>query len=356
MITRTAALSWVLGGALFATTAAVKSRAGSAAPAIEFAVDLPLVLSDGMPCIEVRIGDGPPVLFAIDTGDVTSVIDAPVAKGAALAVTPYPGHAEYSVAQVPDLHVGTLEFKGPKFLVQDFSKGGMIPKTAGSLAYSFFKDRILQVDFHAKKVRISAPLTGHVALPEPNDHFSLITFSKVGPPIVVASGFSVNGKPVTAQVDTLYAGSLLVYSASIDKLGLGSEAKTELKEFFPYTDGGVNMKVSAAAMEKFHGLSLGRRLYFPTPGVHEPDGLFDATVGMGVLGDTILTLNFHEGTISVQRLAAMDPDTGGATSSSGVDRERPASFNPTLARVEGATDFMLGTVLPFLAANFVGRS
>jgi hypothetical protein len=333
-------------------------RAQFAAPAMEFAADVPLVMSDGMPCIEVRIGDGKPVLFGIDTGDVNSVIDSTVAKGAGLTLEalPPPVPADVLVTKVPVLHVGSLAFKERKAIVLDFAKNQMPPKMGGTLAYTFFKDRILQVDFRGRRVRISAPQAGHVALPEPSDSFSLITFGKSGPPIVVASGFGINGRAVTAQVDTLYTGSLLIYSASIDKLGLGARAKTDSKEFFPYTDGGVTMKVGSAEAETFHGLGLGRRLYFPTPGVHEPDSLFDATVGLGVLNDTVLTLNFHDNTISVQRPLAQDPEAGApAAASAGVDPECPVGFDPTLVRVRAAADFLLEKVVPFLVKNLVGR-
>jgi Aspartyl protease len=349
MKTRTTTLAWVIAATVFATAVA-------GAPAMEFAADVPLVMSDGMPCIEVRIGDGKPVLFGIDTGDVNSVIDTTVAKAAGLTLEaiPPPVPADVLMTKVAVLHVGSLEFRDRKAIVVDFVKNQMPPKMGGTLAYTFFKDRILQIDFRGRRVRISAPLTGHVALPEPSDSFSLITFGKSGPPIVVASGFGINGKAVTAQVDTLYTGSLLIYTASIDKLGLGAQAKTDSKEFFPYTDGGVTMRVSSADAETFHGLGFGHRLYFPTPGVHEPDSLFDATVGLGVLNDTVLTLNFHEHTISVQRPAAQDPDAP-AANSAGVDPERPVSFDPTLVRVGAAADLLFEEVVPFLIKNFVGR-
>jgi hypothetical protein len=35
--------------------------------------------------------------------------------------------------------------------------------------------------------------------------------------------------------------------------------------------------------------------------VHEPDGLFDATVGMELLRGVVLTLNFHDMTIGVEK-------------------------------------------------------
>ena len=99
MKTRTAALSWVLGGALFATLA-VDSRAQS--QAIAFAADVPLVMSDGMPCIEVRIGDGKPVLFGIDTGDVNSVIDTTVAPPVLLVSTDGQTYTKTVIANITE--------------------------------------------------------------------------------------------------------------------------------------------------------------------------------------------------------------------------------------------------------------
>jgi hypothetical protein len=356
MKTTAAASAWILGGALFAATA-VESRAQSPGT-VEFAADVPLVMVDGMPCIEIRMGEGKPLLFGIDTGDVNSVIDTAAAKDAGLVLEalPPPMPTDVLKTKVGALHVGALEFRDRRAIVLDFAKNQMPPKMAGTLAYTFFKDRILQIDFRARRVRISGLLTAHVAPPEPSDRFSLVTFGTSGPPVVVASGFSLNGRPLTAQVDTLYTGSLLVYTASVGKLGLGALARTDSKEFFPYTDGGVTMKVSSADAGAFHGVTLGRRIYFPTEGVHEPDGLFDATVGLGVLGDTVLTLNFHENTVSLQRPAARQAEAAApAPASAGVDPECPVGFNPTFARAGSAADLILQQLVPFLVRNFIGR-
>jgi hypothetical protein len=56
----------------------------------------------------------------------------------------------------------------------------------------------------------------------------------------VVSGFSVKGKPVSVQVDTLYSGTMLIYSASVAKLSFTPDA-TAKKRFFPFIDGGVQM-------------------------------------------------------------------------------------------------------------------
>jgi hypothetical protein len=272
---------------------------------IEFAADLPLVESDGVPCVNVRVGDGPDLLFGIDTGNVNTCVDLRVAQSAGLGLTALapPAPEGFFRATVPVLRLGAIAIVGTHVLAFDFA-GNQMPKMAGTLAYTAFKDRIVQIDYAAHRVRISNVLSGPSVLPGPAAHFSLITFGKEGPPIVVAHGFELEGKAVSAQVDSMYTGSLLIYTASIPKLGLQALANTPATEFFALTDGGVNMKVAAAASESFLGTPLGGgkpKVYFPTPGVHEPDGLFDATVGLGLLRNAVLTLDFHDSTLSVTK-------------------------------------------------------
>jgi hypothetical protein len=182
----------------------------------------------------------------------------------------------------------------------DMISQNQLPHLDGLLAYTAFKDRILELDFAAHKLRISDVLKAPAAC----DKISLIKFGKDGPPSVVAEGFAINGHPVTAQVDSMYAGTLLVYTASIEKLQLEGAAKTTKSRDFPFTDGGVQMKEATADNETFHDLALGPRIplvYFPTPDVHEPDGLFDATVGLDLFYGAIVTLNFHAMAISVRK-------------------------------------------------------
>jgi hypothetical protein len=357
---RSIAFARVLVGTLFAPILVNHCRADTASSAVEFAADVPLVESDGMPCIEVGIGNGSPVLFGIDTGDVNSVVDTRVAASAGLKLEaiPPPMPEGICVTTIPTLHIGPLTFEGRKAITMDFVKNQLPPKLSGTLAYTFFKDRVLQVDFARRRVRISGVLSGPVAPPEPSDRFSLVTFGRNGPPIVVAQGFGINGKPVAAQVDTMYTGSLLIYTASLDKLGLAAAAKAAGTEFFAFTDGGVSMRVATAESESFHGISVagpGRRLYFPTPGVHEPDGLFDATVGLGLLRDCVLTLNFHDQTISVQKSGI--PDSGEPRSPT---RTANAPFmdslrvNPILMRVWSAARFTLRVTMFLLVNVFVG--
>jgi hypothetical protein len=232
--------------AFCALLAALMARPSQASPQSSFhwAADVPLLACDGMPCIDARI-DGAPVRLLIDTGDQASLLDTAGAKK--LGLQPYtpdqPGWPKDMFrATIPDLSIGPLKLSNVRILtmgVAAMMAQNQMPHADGTLAYTAFKDRVLQMDFHSHRLRISELISSAVPCSGACDTFSLITFGKHGPPIVVAKGFTINGREVTAQIDSLYSGSLLVYNASIAKLGLSSAATATAIRNFPYTDGGV---------------------------------------------------------------------------------------------------------------------
>jgi hypothetical protein len=295
--------------AALATTYVAQARAASAGD-VKFAAEVTLLDCDGTPCVEARMGTGPVLKMGLDTGNVDSVLDAAYAEAAGLKSTvPLPAGAPSGMFRtiIPSISVGNAKLTNVETLAMNLSDmiaQNQVPHVDGTLAYTAFKDRILQIDFVGRKVRISELLTTPVECTGTCDKISLIKFGKEGPPIVVAYGFEINGKKMSAQIDTMYTGTLVVYAASIERLQLVEAAKTTKSRDFPFTDGGVKMKESPAEKESFRGLTLSGPaplVYFPTADVHEPDGLFDATVGLELFYKAAVTLNFHDMTISVEK-------------------------------------------------------
>ena len=291
-------------------TLTLKQAQAQHAVGAKFATEVPLLDCDGMPCVEARMGSGPNLKMGIDTGNVDSVLDAAYAEAAGLKPTaPLPAGAPSGIFRtvIPSISIGNVKLTNVETLalgLTDMIAQNQMPQVDGTLAYTAFKDRILQIDFVGRKVRISEVLTEPVDCTGACGRFTLIKFGKEGPPVVVADGFEINGKKVSAQIDTMYSGTLLVYTASIEKLQLADAAKTTKSRDFPFTDGGVKMGEAPAEKEGFRGLTLSGPaplVYFPTPDVHEPDGLFDATVGLELFYKAAVTLNFHDMTISVEK-------------------------------------------------------
>ena len=289
-------------------------RAGAQAPGswagVKFAAEVPLLDCDGVPCVEARMGSGPTLKMGIDTGNLDSVLESSLAKGADLkAIGSMPAGAPEGMFRtaIPAIRVGDVTLENVTTLaivLGDMISQNQMPHVDGTLAYTAFKNRVLQLDFAARKLRISEPLSAAAKCEGTCDKISLIKFGKEGPPIVVAEGFEINGHAVSAQVDTMYTGTMVVYTAAIEKLQLADAAKTTKSREFPLTDGGVQMKEAVAEKEAFHGVALGPRVplvYFPTPDVHEPDGLFDATVGLELFYGAVVTLDFHDMSISVAK-------------------------------------------------------
>ena len=258
----------------------------------------------GLPCVEVTLATGRHLRLLVDTGNVSSILDTAVAKEMGLAVTPVNGRDGkpvdgYGRSLLAGVKLGGTLLGDVKVFVMDvagYIKRDRMPAADGTLAYTAFKDRILELDYVRRTVRVSEPLRSDLPCPGFCGTLTTPTFGKQGPPIIVSTGFSVNDKPITAQVDTLFDGTMLIYPPSVEKLGLAQVARTTRKRFFKYTDDGVEMLEAQSKVEGFGERSLvsGAPVYFATPAVHLPDGMFDATVGHALFQHSVLSLDFHD--------------------------------------------------------------
>ncbi len=276
------------------------SQAYAQAPALAGG---PMLECSGLPCVDVTLASGKHLRMLIDTGNVNSMLDAAVAKDLGLSLEPVMGQdgkpfPGYSKAILKGANVGNGALGDLKVLVADigeYIKKDQMPAAQGTLAYTAFKNRLLEMDYKKHTVSFSEPLVSDVACPVKCGELTFPTFGKKGPPIVVATQFSVNGKEVAVQIDTLFSGTMLIYPTSVTKLGLDRESHSAEKRFFKYTDGGVDMMEGKASTEAFAGNVLAKPapVYFATPAVHLPDGMFDGTVGHELFRHAVLTLDLH---------------------------------------------------------------
>jgi len=278
------------------------------APAVSEVVNLTFVPCGGMICVPVTLADARSHVLLLDTGNVNSWFLADTASTLGLKLEPIerdgkavPGIFRLGVQSVP-LQGRTLS---GKFLALGREQAGELPpQVEGALAYTLFKEKVLQIDYPHRMLRV-LDAQPESAAPSGSE-LKLITFGKEGPPIVVGSGFSVGGRAVNAQIDTCYTGTVLVYDKAIPALDLEGAAAHGQVKYFPYTDGGVNMNEAAAGNVTFGSYVLSRRparVYFSAAGrnpVHQPDGLFEATVGNALFAHSVVTLDFHSMKIYVR--------------------------------------------------------
>jgi Aspartyl protease len=282
---------------------AVAVAGGAPLSAQSAATGVPLLECSGLPCVDVTVAGGKHLKMLIDTGNVNSVLDRTIAEGMGITLQPvngsdgkpYPGYAS---GTIPNVRVGDVALGDIKMLVVNLKSSidkGVMPAADGALAYTAFKDRVLTIDYKNHRVNVSGVLKAAAPCPQSCGTITNPTFGKQGPPIVVTTGFQLNGKPLTMQIDTLYEGTMLIYPTSVDKLGLTGQQSSAKIRTFPFTDGGVPMKESTASKESFENQLLRKNatLYFATPKVHLPDGMFDGTVGNELFLGHVLTLDFH---------------------------------------------------------------
>jgi hypothetical protein len=282
----------LLAGGAFALSAMAQSAQSTA-----------MLECSGLPCVDVTIAGATHLRMLIDTGNVNSILDSAVAKQMGLDVQPFVGRdgkpiPEYSIATLSDVRVGDLPLGDLKVLVlnlQPDMQKGIMPKADGLLTYPVFKGRVLTMDYKTHRVEVSEKLSADRPCPNFCGALATPTFGKQGPPILTTTGFQLNGKPIVAQIDTMYSGSMLIYSTSVDKLGLQDQQKSTAQRMFTFTDGGVNMIEGTAAKESFGDATLKTKttVYFATAEVHQPDGMFDGTVGHELFLGHVLTFDFR---------------------------------------------------------------
>ena len=292
---------------LLASVACAASSPLHAADAPAFAADFAYRPCDGLICIDVPIDGGKPHALMLDTGNAHSTLITDVAQPLGWELKPVQreGKSVPGIFRAGEhrLRLGELEAKEDFFVFNRELLGEHQPPVDGSLAYDFFKDRILEIDFVKHRLRISNIISTPVPTrPVDTGSLKLLTFGEHGPPIVVAAPFTLDGKPLHAQIDTVFTGTLLVYDRAVEALGLHKQGKPE---FFGYTDGGVNLLAAPARRVGFGNATIAKNatLYFVGEGanaVHQPDGLFEATVGNALFAHSVLTLDFHAGTVAVR--------------------------------------------------------
>lgn len=252
----------------------------------------------GLPCVTVQITAGHSIKLLFDSGDAVSVLDTRRAKALHLPLAPYRSRAGKLVpgiyqAQANGMRLGGILLPPTKLAVMDLAQDGA-PPCDGMLSYVTLMNRAVTLDYSHHLITVSDP-GAQVAAPGDAGVLTYPTFGKKGPHIVATTGFEVNGEPVTVQVDTLYAGTLLIYPTSVVKLGLEAQAASVRRRRFPFTDGGVEMIEGRALKESFAAKSLltNAPLYFATSQVHLPDGMFDGTVGAQLFTGHSVTFDFH---------------------------------------------------------------
>jgi hypothetical protein len=148
-----------------------------------------------MICIPVTLRNGRSDVLLLDTGNINSWLMADSAATLGLNLEPLV-HDGKSIPGVFRLGVQSVSLRGRtltgQFLALTREEAGELPpEVEGALAYTLFKDKVLQIDYPRRMVRLlDSESQGSAAA---GRELKLVTFGEKGPPIVVGRGFSERG-------------------------------------------------------------------------------------------------------------------------------------------------------------------
>lgn len=259
----------------------------------------------GMPCVDITLKDGKHLRMLVGLGEANSILDSAVAKDLGLPINPVstpestgaPGAGrENSILN--GVRLGKASLGDIPVVVADIAssmKNKQLPQADGILGYSAFHDRLLEMNYKHQTLQVSDPLTANQPCPRFCGNITTSNFGKNKVPVLVTTGFSVNGKPLTARFDTLVSGTILIYPGSIAKLGLQPENSSAIPQPMQFTDGETSVRESNARTESFGSKALAHNaaLFFATLPPEAPDGPIEGTVGVGLLSGHIIYIDLH---------------------------------------------------------------
>jgi hypothetical protein len=275
-------------------------------------VELPLIDCDGLLCIDANTGSGQVLRLVLDLAARNAYLDSKTARK--LSLTPA-GDSPVQQTTVAGLRLGDFPMGDFPFMVLDttpdpsasFKKVKSKPLPAdGALTFGALQNRMLQIDFTRRIARVSEPLKE--AVPCPNTCSNIITkhFGQYGPVTLTVEGFEINGQQLDAQIDTLFTGTLLIYPAAADRLGMKKLSKSKQKEAFPYTQDGLQLARAEGVTLRFRGSTLLQNApaYFWQEKDEAPSATqFDATVGTGLLSHAVIAFDFKGQHFWMEQLA-----------------------------------------------------
>jgi hypothetical protein len=268
--------------------------------------EVPLINCSGLPCVELTSKVNV-MRLVIDLSSVNAYIDLKSAQKRGLTSTPLQSSGGSSIPDVQQTVVsgaklGDLLLGDFPFMVFDMTSDKASGKKKdvsfpadGALAFGSFKNRRIQIDWNRHVLRISEPMQNPLACPRNCSDLILQRFGGYGPPTLTANGFEIDGRPVSAQIDTLFTGSMLLYPPTEQAFDLKNLDKTKHKEEFPFTQGGLRLTRAISVRYTFdRDALLDDASVFLWNGKEEmaPKVSFQATVGTDLLSRALFTFDF----------------------------------------------------------------
>lgn len=273
-------------------------------PSRDEVIDVPCEFVDNVVYLPVTVNGHGGFFMSLDTGTNPSAIDAAQAKMLGLPLATAAGAAKgfgTNTVKTQRTTVDRLNASGIEATQVEFEALDLSAKTAtaakpiiGLLGYSFLRDRIIEIDYLHKRLRVYAqapsPPAGAIVLPLELDH---------GVPVI---NVELARKKSRALIDTGGSYKLLVTPSEAKKLGLGKQ----LTAAKPIGGSGYSgeQQVRLGTLSR---LTVGRfavdkiETVFVNFGKESPFKVAGASLGSFYLQDFVLALDYRAKTLMLHK-------------------------------------------------------
>ena len=269
-------------------------------------VEVPFTFEHSSVIIQVKVNGKGSYNMLLDTGAEQSAIDLKIAKELGLKLAPIGGGKAVAtgnkqntvfLTELPQIEIGNLRAKNILAAAIDFSRISQrigIP-VQGIVGYEFLKNRIVQFDYPKRIVRFDSASPISKSKQPNNPNRMTIPFHFDGEdkfPII--QEVYVNGKKISAELDTGHSGVIALTAAAIKRLGLEAEAQAAEPET---SEGALGTSVNRKG--KLKTLTVGTitidspPVSFRAPNSGLDEAPFDGLLGNAFFKDFVVTFDYR---------------------------------------------------------------
>ncbi len=266
-------------------------------------VEVPFELVHNQILVQAKIAGKGPYTLLLDTGTDPSAIDLTVAKelGLGLDSRSYPASGGGSVTQgvqltrLSSLELGSVVARDIVAGVVELKKmaGKLERPIHGVLGYSFLKDRIVQIDYAASKLRfyLQSPYATIANSPNMVNIVAMPFRYENG---VMIDAVFINGEKLKATLDTGSGGAFALTPEAVALLGLEDQAQNRAVEKSVGYNGEFESKSGVLKSVRLGRLSLesAPASFWPTGAGHDKEK-YQVNIGNGFFKDYLMTFDFR---------------------------------------------------------------
>jgi predicted aspartyl protease len=275
-------------------------------------IEVPFELSHNEIVVAVKIGGKGPFSMLVDTDTDPSAIDLATARdlGLNMGSKGFPasgGGTEANVVyltRLPLVELGDIAAKEVSAAAIDLSKiaGKLGRPIHGVLGYTFLRDRIVQIDYPASRIRFySEPPypPGIQYTPNTVNRVALTFRYEDG---VLIDAVYVNGQKMRATLDTGSSGTFALTPDAVKMLALEEYLQDAQTEESVGYNGAYQRKIGVLKFVRIGRLSVDQaQATFWLPGTGHDHKKFQVNIGNGFLKDYVVTFDFRSKIVVLER-------------------------------------------------------